>query len=151
MENSDFIYEKPDYSTGFMLWKVTNLWQREIKKALSPYDLTHSQFVLLASTHWLQSNNNEVTQILLANFAKIDPMTTSTVLKTLQSKGLINRANHKKDTRAKVLMLTKAGLEVVKPAIQAVEEFDKRFFSAINSAYPAFNAHLNILLKYNEE
>ena len=54
MKKSDFIFEKPEESTGFLLWQVTNLWQREIKKALEKYGLTHSQFVLIASMYWLE-------------------------------------------------------------------------------------------------
>ena len=53
IENKDFIFEKSEESTGFLMWKVTNLWQREIKKALKKFELTHSQFVLLSSIYWL--------------------------------------------------------------------------------------------------
>ena len=89
-------------STGFLLWQVTNLWQREIKKALVPFDLTHSQFVLMASIYWLTLQKQAVTQIVLSAHTKIDPMTTSTVLRTLQTKGLVSRAEHATDTRAKL-------------------------------------------------
>jgi hypothetical protein len=32
MGKTDFSFEKTEESTGFLLWQVTNLWQREIKK-----------------------------------------------------------------------------------------------------------------------
>ena len=91
MKSTDntFGVAKAEDSTGFLLWQVTNLWQREIKKALQKYDLTHSQFVLLASIHWLTLQDQSVTQILLSSHTKIDPMTTSTVLRTLQKKELV--------------------------------------------------------------
>ncbi|QDZ63117.1 MarR family transcriptional regulator [Elizabethkingia bruuniana] len=131
MKNKDntFSVERPEDSTGFLLWQVTNLWQREIKKALEKYELTHAQFVLLASTHWLTLQNQDVTQILLSNHTKIDPMTTSTVLRTLQTKGFIRRAEHRTDTRAKTVELTVAGLKNIKQAVVAVEEFDKQFLA----------------------
>src|SRR5882762_8526795 len=96
MKSADntFSVDKPEDSSGFLLWQVTNLWQREIKKALEQYDLTHSQFVLLASTHWLTLQKKDVTQVLLSVHTKIDPMTTSTVLRTLQAKGLLKRKEH---------------------------------------------------------
>jgi hypothetical protein len=78
MADSTFQFEKAEDSSGFLLWQVTNLWQREIKKALEKFDLTHSQFVLLASIHWLTLAKQDVTQILLSTHTKIDPMTTST-------------------------------------------------------------------------
>jgi hypothetical protein len=40
-----FKFETPSESNGFLLWKATNLWQREINKILKKFDLTHTQFV----------------------------------------------------------------------------------------------------------
>ncbi|AQX84182.1 MarR family transcriptional regulator [Elizabethkingia sp. HX WHF] len=148
MKNKDntFSVERPEDSTGFLLWQVTNLWQREIKKALEKYELTHAQFVLLASTHWLTLQNQDVTQILLSNHTKIDPMTTSTVLRTLQTKGFIRRAEHRTDTRAKTVELTVAGLKNIKQAVVAVEEFDKQFFGLLDGKANDFNSKLIALL-----
>lgn len=78
--DNTFSVDKAEESSGFLLWQVTNLWQRAIKKALEEYGLTHSQYVLLASIHWLTLHKQEVTQIVLSAHTKIDPMTTSTVL-----------------------------------------------------------------------
>ena len=147
MVNADFIFDKAEDSTGFLLWQVTNLWQREIKKALEKYELTHSQFVLLASIHWLTLNKQNVTQILLSNLTKIDPMTTSTVLRTLQIKGLIKRKEHETDTRAKTVGLTEVGLKNTKLAIKTVEQFDKQFFGSLGKQTKDFNEKLMALLE----
>jgi len=148
MKNNDntFSFEKAEDSSGFLLWQVTNLWQREIKKALEKYDLTHSQYVLMASTHWLALNNQDVTQVLLSSHTKIDPMTTSTVLRTLQTKGLLKRQEHITDTRAKTVGLTDNGKKIIKQAVKTVEAFDKDFFSAIGSKTNTFNSQLLALL-----
>lgn len=145
-DDNTFSVEKPEESSGFLLWQVTNLWQREIKKALEPYDLTHSQFVLLASIHWLKLHNQDVTQILLSSHTKIDPMTTSTVLRTLQNKGFLKRQEHQTDTRAKTVVLTETGTEVVKQAVITVEAFDKAFFAKLEENAVLFNKHLLVLL-----
>lgn len=148
MKNSDntFSVEQPEESSGFLLWQVTNLWQRAIKKALEPFDLTHSQFVLLASTHWLTLHGQDVTQILLSSHTKIDPMTTSTVLRTLQAKGYLQRKEHLTDTRAKTVGLTEEGKEIIKQAVQTVEAFDKSFFAILGKETQLFNAQLLTLL-----
>jgi MarR family transcriptional regulator, organic hydroperoxide resistance regulator len=148
MKKSDntFSVEKPEDSSGFLLWQVTNLWQREIKKALEQYGLTHSQFVLMASIHWLTLHKQEVTQIVLSSHTKIDPMTTSTVLRTLQQKGFIQRQEHATDTRAKTVGLTEDGKKIVKKAIVAVEKFDAEFFSVLGGKTSEFNKNLMILL-----
>lgn len=149
MEHTDntFSFEKAEDSSGFLLWQVTNLWQREIKKALEKYDLTHSQFVLMASIHWLILQKQDVTQILLSSHTKIDPMTTSTVLRTLQTKGLLKRQEHSTDTRAKTVCLTEQGIEIIKMAVVAVEQFDAAFFAPLGDLTGDFNRKLISLLK----
>ena len=145
-KDNPFSVEKSEESSGFLLWQVTNLWQREIKKSLEQYGITHSQFVLMASTHWLTMHEMEVTQIVLSNHTKIDPMTTSTVLRTLQQKGLIKRQEHLTDTRAKTVALTEYGIEIVKKAIVTVETFDHQFFSLLGNNVKNFNEFLQNLL-----
>jgi len=147
MEKSDFSFEKTEDSTGFLLWQVTNLWQRQIKKALEEYNLTHSQFVLLASIHWLTLDKQNVTQILLSTFTKIDPMTTSTVLRILQKKGYIKRQEHPTDTRAKMVALTEFGQKNITQAIYTVEQFDKKFFGLLENQAKKFNSKLMLLLE----
>ena len=153
MKDSDntFSVEKAEDSPGFLLWQVTNLWQRQIKKALEKYDLTHSQFVLLASIHWLTLQKQDVTQILLSSHTKIDPMTTSTVLRTLQAKGLLQRQEHLTDTRAKTVALTESGKRIIKEAVKVVEAFDKDFFSVLGSKTNEFNRKLVALLTQIEK
>ncbi|WP_394660163.1 MarR family winged helix-turn-helix transcriptional regulator [uncultured Chryseobacterium sp.] len=141
-----FSFEHAEDSSGFLLWQVTNLWQRKIKKALEIYDLTHSQYVLMASIHWLELHEKEVTQIVLSSHTKIDPMTTSTVLRTLEKKQYIMRKEHVTDTRAKTIQLTKKGSDIVKQAVVTVENFDRDFFSATDNK-KTFNAQLQKLIR----
>lgn len=148
-ENNPFGFKKSEDSNGFLLWQVTNLWQREIRKALEKLDLTHSQFVLMASIHWLTLHEQEVTQIVLSSNTKIDPMTTSTVLRTLQKKGLIARQEHATDTRAKTVTLTDAGRALIIPAVKIVEQFDHSFFGLLGENSQTLNALLQQLLTYN--
>ncbi|WP_337966605.1 MarR family transcriptional regulator [uncultured Flavobacterium sp.] len=146
-EDNTFSVEKPEESSGFLLWQVTNLWQREIKKALEEHNITHSQFVLMASIHWLTLHKQEVTQIILSAHTKIDPMTTSTVLRTLQQKSLITRQEHATDTRAKVVVLNDLGKEIIKKAIVTVEDFDRKFFSVMGVNTKDLNQNLIALLE----
>ena len=136
----------PQNSSGLLLLQVTNLWQREIKKILKPFDLTHPQFMVLASIYWFSLKKEEVTQILLSNFTQIDPMTTSQIVRNLEKKTFIIRKEHKTDTRAKVVEITNKGVDCIKKAIFEVEEFDKRFFGNLNEKQFLFNELLNILL-----
>ncbi len=146
-KDTTFSVEKSEDSSGFLLWQVTNLWQREIKKALESFDLTHSQFVLMASVYWLTLHKQDVTQILLSTHTQIDPMTTSTVLRTLQNKGLLQRQEHLTDTRAKTVELTDSGKKIIKQAVKVVETFDKTFFGTLGTKTQLFNEQLLSLLE----
>ena len=145
--DNTFSFESAEDSSGFLLWQVTNLWQREIRKALEKYDLTHSQYVLMASIHWLTLHHQEVTQVILSSHTKIDPMTTSTVLRTLQSKNLLQRQEHATDTRAKTVALTEEGKKIIKQAIKTVEKFDADFFQPLAEKTSDFNKKLLLLLR----
>ena len=145
-KNNPFSYKKATDSTGFLLWQVHNLWQREIKKNLKPLDLTHTQFVILANAHWLVLHNEtDITQIDIAQHAKTDIMMTSNVIRTLEKKGFISRREHETDTRAKVVQLTEKGLEILKKAVTKVEAFDRNFFSKLKDT-TTFNRELIILM-----
>lgn len=145
-----FSFESPDDSPGFVLWQVSNHWQREIKKALDQFGLTHAQFVVLAGAYWLGQQESSVTQAALAAHARIDKMMTSKVLRTLESKKLLQRSEHTTDTRAKSIELTPAGVRLVVQAAWAVEEFEASFFAAF-SATPACFEQLKRLLPNSEE
>ncbi|MDP8170942.1 MarR family transcriptional regulator [Pasteurella skyensis] len=143
--NKVFSVDTPSESTGFLLWKTTNLWQREIKRALVKYDLTHTQFVILASAYWLSTVHKDVTQVEIANFIDIDKMMTSNVIRKLIDKGLIIRKEHHLDTRAKVVKLTEKGVEILKKSMVEVERFDHLFFGKM-SDQNQFNSELIRLL-----
>ncbi len=121
----------PGESPGFLLWHTTLRWQRGIAAALAPLGLTHVQFVLLACTWWLNEQGEQPNQLAVARQAGTDVKMASQVLRTLESKGLIEREVDPADTRAKRLRVTQAGAELAPRAIAAVEEADARFFEPV--------------------
>lgn len=145
-KENPFSYKEANDATGFLIWQVHNYWQREIKKNLKEFDLTHTQFVILANAYWLILKKEIVTQIEIAEHAKTNVMMTSNVIRTLEKKGFIKRTEHKTDTRAKTVVLTKTGLEVLKKAVKKVETFDRKFFSKTKNI-SKFNEELLRLLK----
>jgi DNA-binding MarR family transcriptional regulator len=139
---SDFA--KADQSPGLMLWRVTNAWQAVVREALRPFDLTHVQFVLLASLAWLRAEG-PVTQRHLADHARTDPMMTSQVLRALEAKGLVERSPHPTDARARALVVTPDGARLANAANAVVEEADRRFFGRLEGEQRAFAALLGRL------
>lgn len=130
-------HEQAADSPGLLLWRATNRWQAAQRAALKPHGLTHVQFVLLASLAWLQADG-PVTQRSLADHAATDPMMTSQVLRTLESRSLLTRAEHPTDRRARALRITRKGAALADRANSAVESCDREFFAALGRARPAF-------------
>lgn len=126
----EYKYSDKQQSPGFLLWQVTMLWQRTIKRELDELDLTHTQFVLLSVLNHLSETKAIITQVDIAESSKVDRMMTSKVLRTLEEKGFILRKKHPTDTRALTLTLKEKGFRVLRKAIPIVENIDLTFFGA---------------------
>jgi DNA-binding MarR family transcriptional regulator len=140
----DTKFAAPDESPGFLLWQVTNRWQAAQRAALAPFDLTHVQFVLLASLTWL-AGEGPVTQRELADHAATDPMMTSQVLRALERRDLVTRTPHLGDKRARAVLVTPEGRELANRAVAAVEGCDANFFQPLNEQVGEFARHLRQL------
>ncbi|SIT97599.1 DNA-binding transcriptional regulator, MarR family [Epilithonimonas bovis DSM 19482] len=147
----DFYHEQPEESSGFLLWQVSMLWQRKMKRALDKLDLTHTQYVLLAVLAWLSKSNQTVTQVDIAKHSNTDRMMVSKVLRTLQEKGFVNRKEDKTDTRAKNISLSKSGKTILEKAMKIVEETDNSFFSVLQSKEKSFNTDMRKLVRGNND
>lgn len=128
---------KPENNPGFLLWQVTNLWQRCQRSKLDQIGITHVQFILLAGLAWLDMHEGHVNQARLAHFCKTDPMMTSQVVRALEGQGLLERAKHPTDGRARHLKLTKTGARTLNEAMPLVLEADAHFFDALAEGQPA--------------
>ena len=137
-------FDGPQSSPGLLLWRVTNAWQRAIRTALAPHDLTHVQFVLLAI---LTANDPDevLSQRELAVRASTDEMMTSQVLRTLEQKGLVQRLPHPEDRRARAISPTPAGITLVNQANAAVETADRDYFSVLGSSLREFTRALQVI------
>lgn len=128
--------EGPSSSPGFLLWHATLRWQRTMAAALAPLDLTHTQFVVLASAWWLNSAGEHPSQARLSEFTGSDARMTSEVVRRLIAKGLLEREVDAVDSRARVLTVTASGAEAARQAMDAVEAADETFFAAASDAAP---------------
>ena len=129
MSDLPFGFDTPEDSPGFLLWQTTMVWQRQIKRALEPHDISHAQFVIMATLMWFEAHCYDTTQILIVNWSKLDKMTVSKSLRKLVALGCVNRIEHETDTRAKSVSLTKKGKEMVCTLVPIVESIDSAFFS----------------------
>ncbi|MBR2565300.1 MAG: MarR family transcriptional regulator [Paenibacillus sp.] len=127
-------YKNPQDSPGYLLWQVTTMWQKEVRRVLEPLELTQPQFVLLHACLWLNEHDVEgkgVTQVQIAQFANVDVNVTSQVLRALEKRGYITRARHQTDTRANIITTTPEGTKLAIEGMNLVEESDKNFFELL--------------------
>lgn len=146
----EFRFDNADSSPGYLLWQVTMLWQRKIKRELDKLEITHTQFVLMSVLAWLSKNKDNVSQADIAQYSKTDRMMVSKVLRTLESKGMVSRIGHPIDTRANIIILTKKGQNILQKAIVVVENTDNDFFSIKNDG-EVIPSILSSLIEKNEE
>ncbi len=138
-------HQAPEQSPGFLLWRATLAWQRSIRAVLAPHDLTHVQFVLLASLWWLQEHGGEPTQARLAGHAGADPMMASQVIRKLEARGLLERHLDPADSRARLLRLRPAGRALLAGALAEVEAADDAYFAVLGPDRGSFLACLGTL------
>lgn len=125
------LYAKAEDSPGYLLLKVSLEWRSMIEDALKQFDLTHPQFIILATTAWLTQNNEKISQIDISRTAGLDPNTTSQILRGLEKKKLIKRTRSLNE-RSKSPVLTTIGVNVLTQAVPAVEATDQFFFDRLN-------------------
>lgn len=127
-----FKHEKTDDSPGFLLWKITSLWQRKLALILGEFKITQTQYAILASLLWFQRHNTPTTQAHLVEHTKIDKMTLSKAVRKLQTNGLVAREASPTDHRAIHVGFTESGYQVILKAIIAIEAADEEFFGGLS-------------------
>ena len=138
-------WQQADQSAGLLLWQVTLSWQRAMRAALEPHDLTHVQFVLLASAWWLGEHEQPPTQQRIADHAGTHTMMTGQVLRRLAARQLITRELDENDARARRVVLTEQGRSVLADALTDVEATDAEFFGPLGPGGGSFVQALTVL------
>lgn len=118
----------PRHAIGFVLWRVTHRFERELEQALRPLDLTHLQFTLLALVAWTQKQGDTPNQAELARAGDIHVMQVSNVLKALERKALIERSTAEGNPTAKSVTLTAEGVERLRAAFPIAIDVQHRMF-----------------------
>ena len=120
----------PLLSAGFWLHQAALAWRAELDTRLRPLGLTPTQFLLLASTGWLEHLGERPTQQAVAEQAGADRMMTSKVVRALEDRGLLRRETDESDARVLRLALTPAGRDLTRRATAIARDVDTRFFGA---------------------
>lgn len=150
VDSSPFKYDKADDSSGFLLWKITALWQARLGNVLNAFGITQTQYAILASLRWFEEKREPITQSHLVQHAKIDKMTVSKAVRRLEKEGLVSRERSSTDSRATRVRLTAHGRKMIQKAIVAIEHADEDFFSCLSKKQrQEFNSLTSIVITNN--
>lgn len=137
-------------SVGYLLYHLTALLHRKVKKELDTLNLTHTQFIILATLYRLLDKQDNITQVDIATESQMDKMMVSKVLRNLQQKKLVSRIEHSYDTRAKVVVITPSGIELVNQAYVLVKKVELNFFKVLGGDKIQFEGQIQKILKENK-
>ncbi len=129
---------------GFLMWRATNAWQRAQRSALEAFGLTHVQFALLATLAGDDAKKG-LSQAEISARSGVDPMTTSQVVRILESRDLVIRTASPDDKRAQRVTLSSNGRSTVRKAQPKVEKADAAFFARAGKNATALTSALQAL------
>jgi len=102
---SSFVQTREGHALALAVRTLSIALQRRTTALLKPHGVTAEQFVLLS----ILEAEDSITQHELARRADSDANTVRPMLFLLEKTGLIQRRNHPKDGRAKLIFLTTRG------------------------------------------
>ncbi|TDE33222.1 MarR family transcriptional regulator [Actinomadura sp. 6K520] len=120
-----------DTTTGRLLWQVTTRWRAAVDRAVASLGLTHAQYTLLGSLYGLSRSGTRPSQRELADFAGLEPIYVSKLVRALEGAGLVVRTEHPTDPRALQLTLTDQGTAVIREAVTVVHALQEELTAPI--------------------
>ena len=148
---SSFEFKTPQESVGLQFWKLHARWQKRIATELSPYKVTHTQFVILATLLWFQEQSINPSQAEISKVTGIEKMTLSKAIVSLEKLLFIKREKSQEDTRSVLVSLTTKGKKLIPTLLKKVESIDKEVFTTKDADDAiAFTKVMTKLLMKNE-
>lgn len=142
---------KPCDASGYLLWQISNLWQRVINETMAQHNITHVQYLLLATIVWMENNKMTVNQNNLARQSQSHKMMTSKVLRSMEKQGLIIRSVNSMDTRYKDIHITEKGYEKYTSVQKVFKKVDSRFFEKIERNRFSLNKIFSDIIEENQD
>lgn len=118
----------PSDFAGFLLWQAANKWEKYLNTQLKPFGLNQAEVLHLISIfHLLQSQSEEITQSVLAQYTGVTAMSVSKILTKLEKQGLILRSVGT-DSRSKSVLITKIGEKLLIQTAQILSKANDDFY-----------------------
>lgn len=107
---------------GFQVRKLTNLIRRDVEKSRSRLGIDPVKGVNgWAISYFYENRTNDIFQKDFENQFSIRSSTASNILKTMEQKGLIQRASFKGDKRLKKIVITEKAVKLHENVISDIK------------------------------
>lgn len=137
---------------GALLWRASKLWQNHMHNSLANLGLSSTNSMVLSNMLHLEQEDQKITQASIALLCNTDRMTISTIVRTLMSKGLVERKVDEADKRHLELQLTPDGRELAYEALERITEMHENFFKTLSQEKTTqLSTQLLHLLRANNE
>ena len=130
---------------GLLIWQTSNLWQSNIRKQISEFNLSFNEYLILETLYNLSKILPDINQTDIVKNSFIDKSVVSAKLTQLDKKKLI-RKMLPNDNRSNKLTLTKEGKLIIQKIINDVIASENVFFSKLNQETFNFINSLKLLL-----
>ncbi|MDR2486938.1 MAG: hypothetical protein LBD12_03155 [Clostridiales Family XIII bacterium] len=124
-------FSNADENPGMVFWQTYAIWHRKILGVLRGYNLTHTQFILMAVIRGLVDEDEEVTLEAVSTVSKVDVSIITMSVRLLERRRLVIRSapeGKAEEGLPSDLSLTAEGERVLRRANKAVEKADANFF-----------------------
>jgi MarR family transcriptional regulator, organic hydroperoxide resistance regulator len=103
-------------TAGYLVWHLSTKWRVAVDRALGRFGMTHAHYLVLGSLAECSRGGGKPSQRELADFAGLEVMYVSKLVRSLEESGLVRRADHPDDPRAFELELTARGADLTERA-----------------------------------
>lgn len=132
-----WIYDESPNKLDVLIYKVSKMLYKDKKRILGSFELTCPQFDILSAIYQFSVQKREIIQVDLSNVTNIDAMTTSTILRNLQKKGMIKRTRGVINTRTVVVELTDKGFDAYKKAMMKINSRNNLLYQNVDKEFLA--------------
>jgi len=133
-------------SLGFLIWQLSNLWQRNVNSLLLKHNLTHAQYAVLDAINSLSTNSKNIAQNKVCEFAGTDKMMTSKIISSLQEKKFAKRVENKEDLRSNSILITEKGKTACLKSKAELKIFEAKFFSSLDKKEKGFHKKVEAII-----
>jgi DNA-binding MarR family transcriptional regulator len=129
-------------TAGYLVWHLSTKWRVAVDRALGRFGMTHAHYLVLGSLAEFSRGGGKPSQRELADFAGLEVMYVSKLVRSLEESGLVRRADHAADTRAFQLELTARGVDLTGRAAAVMAELFDRLLIPVGGRTGKRNAAL---------